>query len=168
MTTEGLHKILDDENKEISIKEFQNLVYELKRDCFDELHNKKDITANEVGYYNGEINAFYLVLDLSEHIIDQSEQIRSLEEQLNKAICPKFKIGQELFWLSHWEGSDGQLFYEIYSCKVCKIIFSEERTFYSVTSDRFMDKDYQTELEETILFATREEALARLAELEGK
>ena len=68
MTKEELHKILDDENKKITVKEFQDILYRLKEDCFEQVYKLKDCSDIRVQYYNGEINAFYLALDLSEHI----------------------------------------------------------------------------------------------------
>ena len=69
MTNGELHDILDDENKKISLKEFRNILYELINDCVDETL-KLDIPKSQ--YYRGEINAFYIALDLSEHI-EESE-----------------------------------------------------------------------------------------------
>ena len=61
MTNGELHDILDDENKKISLKEFRNILYELINDCTRE-------AINNLSFYQGEINAFYIALDLSEHI----------------------------------------------------------------------------------------------------
>ena len=65
MTNGELHDILDDENKKISLKEFRNILYELIDDCTRE-------AINNLSFYQGEINAFYIALDLSEHI-EESE-----------------------------------------------------------------------------------------------
>ena len=62
MTNGELHEILDDENKKISMKEFKNILYELIDDC------TREATNGGLSFYNGEINAFYIALDLSEHI----------------------------------------------------------------------------------------------------
>ena len=69
MTKEELHKILDDDNKKISLSEFRDILYVLKRDCFCE-SGLVSATQDKykMGFYDGEINAFYLALDLSEHI----------------------------------------------------------------------------------------------------
>ena len=61
MTNGELHDILDDENKKISLKEFRDILYELIDDCTRE-------AINNLSFYQGEINAFYISLDLSEHI----------------------------------------------------------------------------------------------------
>ena len=77
MTREELHKILDDDNKKISLKEFQEILYAMKRDCEGESyssHTARDLY--KAGYYAGEINAFYLALDLSEHIKDKKEDFK--------------------------------------------------------------------------------------------
>lgn len=62
MTNGELHEILDDDNKKISMKEFRNILYELIDDC------TREATNGNLSFYNGEINAFYIALDLSEHI----------------------------------------------------------------------------------------------------
>lgn len=77
MTNEGLHKILDDEDKKISLKEFKEIIYDMKRDCDREAYlasAARDIYR--MGFYAGEQNAFYLALDLSEHIKDKKEDFK--------------------------------------------------------------------------------------------
>lgn len=70
MTKEELHKILDDENKKISFKEYRDILYKLKEDCFEELYKLK-VENSKTQFYYGEINAFFIALDLSEHIIEE-------------------------------------------------------------------------------------------------
>lgn len=67
MTFEELHKILDDETRKISPSELQNILYELKQDCLHEQVNL-DPTAHNYRFYDGEQNAFYICLDLLEHL----------------------------------------------------------------------------------------------------
>lgn len=73
MTTAELHQILDDENKKITLKEYQEILFQLKRDTIEE--QVKYIRGNDLKYswYNGEMNAFGLALDLSEHIKGEEE-----------------------------------------------------------------------------------------------
>lgn len=66
MTFEELHKILDDENKKITLQEYRKILYDLNVDCLKE--KLETLSKYKMGFYNGEINAFYLALDLSEHI----------------------------------------------------------------------------------------------------
>ena len=66
MTNGELHDILDDENKKISLKEFRDVIYKVINSCVCELSKEKNIMARQ--FYNGEINALYIALDLSEHI----------------------------------------------------------------------------------------------------
>ena len=75
MTKEELHKILDDENKKITVKEFQDILYRLKKDCFEQI-NVLDNLDPKTQWYYGEVNAFYLALDLSEHIRDDKEECK--------------------------------------------------------------------------------------------
>ena len=67
MTNGELHDILDNENKKISLKEFRYILWQLKEDCVKQV-NKLDVKDPLNQRYYGEINAFYIALDLSEHI----------------------------------------------------------------------------------------------------
>lgn len=70
MTIAELHSILDDKNKKISLKEYQEILFQLKWDTVD-FATKEDFvngTSNKYYWYNGETNAFQIALDLSEHI----------------------------------------------------------------------------------------------------
>ncbi len=67
MTTAELHEILDDENRKLPLKELKQVIYELKQDCFNELPNCEDSIA-KTRFYQGEQNAFQIVLDLLEHL----------------------------------------------------------------------------------------------------
>ena len=62
MTKEELHKILDDDSKKISLSEFREIIFEMIDDC------TREASGYSLQYYQGEINEFYLALDLSEHI----------------------------------------------------------------------------------------------------
>lgn len=73
MTNAELHEILDDENKKISLKEFRDILWQLKEDCFDEINVKK---VSDQQFYYGEVNAFYIALDLSEHISGDKEDCK--------------------------------------------------------------------------------------------
>ncbi len=72
MTTEELHKILDDENKKITPKELCQIVYELKRDTWGEYYKeseKKYANNYKLAFYDGETNAFQIILDLLDHLL---------------------------------------------------------------------------------------------------
>ena len=74
MTTAELHKILDDENRKLSLAELKQVIYEMKEDAFNEFGkslerkslNRQDI--RNIGFYDGEQNAFQIVLDLADHL----------------------------------------------------------------------------------------------------
>lgn len=71
MNTAELHKILDDENKKITSKDLCLIVNELKNDVWGEYYkenDKKDANNFTLAFYNGEINAFQIVLDLLDHL----------------------------------------------------------------------------------------------------
>ena len=75
MTVAELHEILDDENRKITLKEFQEILYQLKWDVQDEICKltKEDMTQPILKWYNGEMNGFQLAWDLSEHIKDNED-----------------------------------------------------------------------------------------------
>lgn len=56
MTTEKLHEYLE---KDLTLVEVRQIIYELKNDCIC-----FEMDPYRAGYYNGEVNAFYIVLDL--------------------------------------------------------------------------------------------------------
>lgn len=73
MTTAELHEILDDENRKLTADELKEVIWQLKQDCWDEYYkeNAKENANNfKMANYQGEINAFYICLDLLEHLDD--------------------------------------------------------------------------------------------------
>jgi hypothetical protein len=72
MTTAELHEILDDENRKITLKEYQEILYQLKSDVIHTLANSK-VSTDEERWYAGEMNGFQLALDLSEHIKEKDD-----------------------------------------------------------------------------------------------
>lgn len=76
MTTTELHQILDDENKKITLKEYQEILYQLNWDAQSEICKltKEDITHPNLKWYNGEMNGFQLALSLSEHIKEKEDE----------------------------------------------------------------------------------------------
>lgn len=70
MTITELHKILDNENRKITLKEYQEILYQLKWDVQDEIYKLTEeyVTHPKLKWYNGEMNGFQIALDLSEHI----------------------------------------------------------------------------------------------------
>lgn len=90
---------------------------------------------------------------------DWKKESQDLQEQLHNAIVPKFKIGQEVFIVID----------KVDKAKVEKIIATisklddETFTFYSITDSY----GYALRLPEGQIFATREDAEKRLAELKG-
>ena len=71
MTYFELHEILDNENKKITLDELCQIIYNLKLDIWNEYckeSDKKDADNYTLAFYDGEINAFYIILDLLEHL----------------------------------------------------------------------------------------------------
>ena len=75
MTVAELHEILDDENRKITLKEYQEILFQLKHDCTQQIVDWDcDITSKEYQWYYGEMNGFQLALDLSEHIKEEDDE----------------------------------------------------------------------------------------------
>lgn len=78
MTDTELHEILDNEQRKLSPAELRQVIYELKQDCLKEMAKLLEEYNNwgceredylpKNGFYNGEQNAFQIVLDLLEHL----------------------------------------------------------------------------------------------------
>ena len=67
MNTAELHEILDNKNKKITPKKLCQILYELKQDTWGEYYkenDKKDANNYKLAFYDGETNAFQIVLDL--------------------------------------------------------------------------------------------------------
>lgn len=73
MTTAELHEILDDENRKITLKEYQEILFELKWDAIEKASKVPVGQISAFQWYNGEMNGFQLALDLSEHIKEEQD-----------------------------------------------------------------------------------------------
>ena len=60
------------EGKPISLKKAKQIIYDMKSDAFDEVC-KRDPLDKYYQWYNGEVNAFYCVLDLLELVPETKE-----------------------------------------------------------------------------------------------
>lgn len=65
MTAKELQNIYSS-SKKLTIEEVQDILWELKEDCFNE--TLKDIKESKENFYYGEINAFYICLNLLEKV----------------------------------------------------------------------------------------------------
>lgn len=69
MTFKELHEILDNEDRKLTKPELMNVIYELKNDVANMVYqttmDDKDLQAQ---FYMGEMNAFYICMDLLEHL----------------------------------------------------------------------------------------------------
>ena len=111
----------------------------------------------EIDEQTGEILDNHFVLT-PEDIVDR---LNYLEEQLKNAIVPKFKIGQEVYKV-YTPNQKYPFEFKIIGFKITKSK-GEDNIFYNVEEDGFDMGWYPDE----ILFATKEEALAKLEELKG-
>lgn len=65
MTIDTLQEILQSEDT-LTLKKVEQIIYELKNDCCVFKEN-----AYEAGFYNGQMNAFYICLDLLDKVEDR-------------------------------------------------------------------------------------------------
>ena len=78
MTIEKLQEILQSDES-LKLDDVKEIIYELKNDCcrFEE-------NEYRAGWYNGEMNAFYICLDLLDkvdpHFVGIEERVTKLEE----------------------------------------------------------------------------------------
>ena len=96
-------------------------------------------------------NGFEVTL---EDIVDR---LNYLEEQLKNAIVPKFKIGQEVWYV--WNKSQVIPF----KCKIENIVYDSSKNY-----KLKYDSEHYICMQEQHLFATKEEAEAKLKELKGE
>ena len=68
MTTNELHDILDNPDVRLSLGKISQIIYQLKCDVMEAYALSCTEDHFKRGYYLGEQNAFYLCLDLLEHI----------------------------------------------------------------------------------------------------
>ena len=73
MTNAELYEILDDKNKKITLKEYQEILFQLKHDCTQHVDWDCDRTSREYQWYCGEMTGFQLALDLSKHIKEERD-----------------------------------------------------------------------------------------------
>lgn len=71
MTAEELQKILLDDKK-LTIEDVQSILWELKEDCLNEID--KDLPKEKENFYYGEVNAFYICLDLLEKVDNKGKK----------------------------------------------------------------------------------------------
>ena len=108
-----------------------------------------------------EITTFKGVVEV---LNQQAERIAELEEQLKNAIVPKFKVGQTVYTFN----KNTERVYELY-IKIIRIERNEIVNFNSLVylAERLEDTLFYGYFEEE-LFATKEEAQAKLKELQGE
>ena len=70
MTANELQNIIQS-NKELSLQEVKEIIYQLKNDC---IASQRDENPYKQGYYQGEVNAFYIALDLLGKVEVNNEQ----------------------------------------------------------------------------------------------
>ena len=131
--------------------------------CYQETFGNKMVFTNETGKFVDLLNTEMYELKISnlEHKLDEKDQrIAELEEQLKNAIVPKFKIGHEVWWVDTRVNSFNEQRYRIESYLIDSIVITKEQFRYY--------GDDGSWLGDNELFATKEEAQAKLEELKGE
>ena len=114
--------------------------------CYQETFRNNNMTENLNNMYEA-----YLKL-----LNEKDQRIAELEEQLKNAIVPKFKIGQEVWYVEDkFTISSGEVLeIQLWDLKKDNIVYVIE---------------YSGNVWcESVVFATKEEALAKLEELKGE
>lgn len=101
---------------------------------------------------------------LHKTIYNQDQRIAELEEQLKNAIVPKFKVGQTVYTFN----KNSECVYEL-CIKIIRIERNEISMFNSLVylAERLEDGNFFGYFE-VELFATKEEAQAKLGEMKGE
>lgn len=115
--------------------------------------------------FNDDIKGEWLDdIEVCELLNQQDRRIAELEEQLKNAIVPKFKIGQNIFFIDNeYQITQG----------VVNIILTGQDAFekwckYSIDLGQEYEDDIRcVDIYEEEIFTTKEEALAKLEELKG-
>lgn len=68
MTAKDLQSILRSPKK-LTIEKVRDILWELREDCFNE--TLKDLKKGQEDFYHGEINAFYICLNLLEKVEEE-------------------------------------------------------------------------------------------------
>ena len=107
------------------------------------------------------------IADLEAKLAEKERQLK-LAELKQKAIVPKFDVGQEV-WVNDWTGQlrIGRI-YEVQANAVLhdqQLLITYLVDFYGNYEDDDQENDYY---EEKDVFATREEAEQKLAEIKGE
>ena len=102
-----------------------------------------------------------VVLDrLLDDFDSKNQRIAELEEQLKNAIVPKFKVGQEVWWIDTRVNSFNEQRYRIESYLIDSIVITKEQFRYYGDDGLWLGDNE--------LFATKEEAAEKLRELQGE
>lgn len=90
MTTEKLQEILSSD-EQLSLDDVKEIIYELKNDCCQ--FNEEPYKA---GFYSGEMNAFYICLDLLDkvdpHFVGIEERVAKLEAWREKVVLGRYDV----------------------------------------------------------------------------
>ncbi len=98
-----------------------------------------------------------MMSDICSLLNKQDQRIAELEERLKNAIVPKFKVGQEVWWIDTIMNSFNEQRYRIESYLIDSIVITNKQFRYYGDDGLWLGDNE--------LFATKEEAEAKLKEL---
>ena len=153
MTTADLHKILDDENRKLSLDELKQVIYEMKQDAFNEYakaieaKSQKRQDIRNIGFYSGEQNAFQILLDLLEHLDERASHILKDEYILT----PKYKVGDTIYAIAWDYSTKPNPTKKVFEKQITKVFVGKRKITYWITKGK-------GRIEERYLYADRETA----------
>lgn len=112
----------------------------------------------------------HLAIDELYEYQQKDQRIAELEEQLKNAIVPKFKKGQEV-WFVYDDSDTWEADYKVFHKKVMSISYNNyegDYFEYAMSDDGTRDTIWYGYIEEKYVFATKEEAQAMLKKLTDK
>jgi len=136
--------------------------------------NESNTDLNQICYWcpknikdtDSAIDLYFNLLNVPSYVERQvkqkDQQIHDLQEQLKNSITPKFSLKQKV-WFILRNGKDRDVFSGTITLITLSSYYKPPKLVYTIL---LVDNDIN--LAEDELFATREEAQKRLAELEGK
>ena len=140
--------------------------------CYQETFGNKLVFPNETGKFVDLLNTEMYELKISnlEHKLEEKDQqIAELEEQLKNAIVPKFKKGQEVWFIYNFEDDN-----ETLGILHKKVMFYTYNNYegdyfeYAMSDDGIRDTMWYGCVDSKYIFATKEEAQEKLKELQGE
>lgn len=114
-------------------------------------------------FYDKELDKVFFQQSIEDLLNQLDQENQELKKQLKNAIVPKFKIGQEVWFINYFSDCG----YRVDCGKVVEIKINEyDKTLYEIAYKYKCELDFKSR-KYTNVFATKEEAEVRLKEIKG-